>query len=84
MREVVVYTTESCSYCTRVKMLLRAREIEFREENLAGKPEAVIELAERTGMMTLPQVVVGSILVGGYDETAAADQSGMLADLLAD
>jgi glutaredoxin 3 len=83
MREVVVYTTESCSYCTRVKMLLRAREIEFREENLAGKPEAVIELAERTGMMTLPQVVVGSILVGGYEETAAADQSGMLADLLA-
>ena len=84
MREVVVYTTESCSYCTRVKMLLKAREIEFREENLAGKPEAVIELSERTGMMTLPQVLVGSILVGGYDETAAADQSGMLADLLAD
>jgi glutaredoxin 3 len=84
MREVVVYTTESCSYCTRVKMLLKAREIEFREENLAGRPEAVVELAERTGMMTLPQVLVGSILVGGYDETAAADQSGMLADLLAD
>jgi len=84
MREVVVYTTESCSYCTRVKMLLKAREIEFREENLAGRPEAVIELSERTGMMTLPQVVVGSVLVGGYDETAAADQSGMLADLLAD
>jgi glutaredoxin 3 len=84
MREVVVYTTESCSYCTRVKMLLKAREIEFREENLAGRPEAVIELAERTGMMTLPQVLVGSILVGGYDETAAADQSGMLADLLAE
>jgi glutaredoxin 3 len=84
MREVVVYTTESCSYCTRVKMLLQAREIEFREENLAGRPEAIVELAERTGMMTLPQVLVGSILVGGYDETAAADQSGMLADLLAE
>jgi len=84
MRDVVVYTTESCSFCTRVKMLLRARGIEFREENLAGNPEGVIELSERTGMMTLPQVVVGSILVGGYDETAAADQSGMLADLLAD
>jgi glutaredoxin 3 len=84
MREVVVYTTESCAYCTRVKMLLKAREIEFREENLAGRPEAVVELTERTGMMTLPQVLVGSILVGGYDETAAADQSGMLADLLAE
>jgi glutaredoxin 3 len=84
MRDVVVYTTEPCSFCTRVKMLLRSTGIEFREENLAGKPDAVQELAERTGMMTLPQVVVGSILVGGYNETAAAAASGMLADLVAD
>jgi glutaredoxin 3 len=84
MREVTVYTTESCSYCTRVKMLLNSRGIEFREENLAGKPDAVVELAERTGLMTLPQVTVGAILIGGYDETAAAAASGMLADLLED
>lgn len=84
MREVVVYTTEFCSYCTRVKMLLRSSGIDFREENLADRPEAVVELAERTGMMTLPQVVVGNVLVGGYDETAAAERSGMLADMLAD
>jgi glutaredoxin 3 len=84
MREVTVYTTEACGFCTRVKMLLSSRGIEFREENLAGNPEGVIALSERTGMMTLPQVMVGSILIGGYDETAAADASGMLADLLAD
>ena len=35
-------------------------------------------------MMTLPQVTVGGILVGGYDETARAASSGMLADLMAD
>ncbi len=84
MREVTVYTTEGCGFCTRVKMLLSARGIDFREENLAGRPEAVVELAEKTGMTSLPQVMVGSILIGGYDETAAADQSGMLADLLED
>lgn len=84
MRDVTVYTTERCGYCTRVKMLLSARGIAFREENLAGRPEAVMQLAERTGMMTLPQVVVGTVLIGGYDETAAADASGMLADLLED
>jgi len=84
LREVTVYTTESCSYCVRVKMLLSSRGIDFREENLAGKPEEVVALAERTGMMTLPQVTVGSIVIGGYDDTAAAAASGMLADLLAD
>ncbi len=84
MREVTVYTTEPCSFCTRVKMLLRSSGIDFREENLSGKPDAVVELAQKTGMMTLPQVTVGNILVGGYQETAAAAANGMLADLLAD
>lgn len=83
MREVIVYTTEPCSFCTRVKMLLRSREIEFREINLSGDRDGVVALAEKTGMMTLPQVLIDGILVGGYQETAAADRSGLLADLLA-
>jgi len=83
MSEVVVYTTNACGYCTRVKMLLAAREIGFREVNIAGDPDAFVELAKSTGMMTLPQVFVGEVLVGGYQETAAADQSGKLRELLA-
>ncbi|HVF79862.1 MAG TPA: glutaredoxin domain-containing protein [Solirubrobacteraceae bacterium] len=84
MRKVTVYTTEACGFCTRVKMLLSSHGVDFREENLAGKPDEVVALAEKTGMMTLPQVLVGSILIGGYHETAAAAASGMLTDLLAD
>lgn len=84
MSDVVVYTTNGCGYCTRVKMLLNARDIEFREINIARDPEAFVELAKSSGMLTLPQVFVGDVFVGGYNETAAADQSGMLADLLAD
>ncbi|HEX8158297.1 MAG TPA: hypothetical protein VF526_13010 [Solirubrobacteraceae bacterium] len=41
-------------------------------------------LTQRTGMRSLPQVFVGSMLLGGYRETLAADQAGMLADLLVD
>ena len=84
MRDVIVYTTEACSFCTRVKMLLRSQAIEFQEINLAGDAEGVIALSQKTGMMTLPQVTVGGILVGGYDDTARAASSGMLTDLLAD
>ncbi len=83
MDEVVVYTTEPCAFCARVKMLLRARGIEFREVNLVTDPLGLQELAERTGMMTLPQVVVGDTLVGGYKETVEADESGRLAELVA-
>ena len=34
-------------------------------------------------MMTLPQVFVDGVLVGGYRETAEADASGRLQELLA-
>jgi glutaredoxin 3 len=83
MSDVVVYTTNACGYCTRVKMLLNAREIEYREINVAGDPAAFVELAKSSGMMTLPQVFVDGTLIGGYQETAEADQSGHLQRLLA-
>jgi glutaredoxin-related protein len=34
-------------------------------------------------MLTLPQVFVGDELIGGYNETAEADESGRLQELLA-
>ena len=83
MSDVIVYTTNACGFCTRVKMLLQARAIDYREVNVGRDPEAFVELAKSTGMMTLPQVFVGETLIGGYHETAAADQSGRLQELLA-
>jgi glutaredoxin 3 len=83
MSDVVVYTTNACGFCTRVKMLLTAREIAYREINVAGDPEAIVELAKSSGMMTFPQVFVDGVLIGGYNETAEADRSGRLQELLA-
>ncbi len=83
MPTVTVYTTERCGYCVRVKMLLKSRGVEFEEINVGGDPAAFVELAQKTGMMTLPQVMIDGVLVGGYNETAAASESGLLDDLLA-
>jgi glutaredoxin 3 len=82
MANVTVYTTDPCSFCLRVKQLLNAREIEFDEINLARDPDGRAELLQRTGMMSFPQVLIGGQLVGGFQETLAADQSGLLAELL--
>ena len=82
MAAVTVYTTDPCSFCIRVKQLLGARGIEYDEINLAKDPEGRAELLSRTGMMSFPQVIIGGELVGGFQETLAADQSGRLAELL--
>jgi glutaredoxin 3 len=82
MANVIVYTTDPCSFCGRVKQLLNARQIAFEEINLARDPDGRAELLALTGMMSFPQVIVGDELVGGFQETLAADQSGRLAELL--
>jgi glutaredoxin 3 len=83
MTEVLVYTTDPCSFCSRVKQLLAARKIEYTEINMARDAAGRAELVQRTGMMSFPQVVINGELIGGFQETLAADQSGKLRELLA-
>jgi glutaredoxin 3 len=83
MSEIVVYTTEPCSFCARVKGLLQSRGLTFREVNLSKDPEGRAELVRRTGMMSFPQVLIDGELVGGFAETLTAAESGRLDELAA-
>ena len=82
MADVLVYTTDRCPFCVRAKALLDARGITYREVNLERDPDGRAELVRRTGMMTFPQVLIEGELVGGFQETLAADRSGRLAALV--
>ena len=80
---MIVYTTDPCSFCSRVKQLLDARGVEYTEINMARDAAGRQELVQKTGMMSFPQVVISGRLIGGFQETLAADQSGELRQLLA-
>ncbi|MGI8730291.1 MAG: glutaredoxin [Solirubrobacteraceae bacterium] len=84
MRTVTLYSTEVCSSCDQVKALFDARDIPYEEVVVMPDSPELEELSARSGMMTLPQVYIGAILVGGGSETMAAAGSGMLDDLLED
>jgi glutaredoxin 3 len=83
MSKVTVYTTDPCSFCVRVKALLKSRDVEFDEINLSKDPAGRVELARRTGMMSFPQVLVGDRVIGGYSDVQKAADNGELDDLLA-
>ena len=83
MKNVIVYSTDPCSFCTNAKALLRQRGIEFTEINLGKDPAGRAELAENTGMLSFPQIIVDGELVGGFRELLQADRSGQLRELLA-
>jgi glutaredoxin 3 len=84
MRKVTIYDTELCTTCWSVQSLLDKREIPYEHVVVPEDSDAHRELSARTGMDTLPQVFIGSVLIGGYEEVAVAAEAGMLADLLVD
>jgi glutaredoxin 3 len=79
--QITLYTTEPCKRCARAKALLRSYRLEYVEVNLAKDPVGRRELAERTGHMTFPQVVIDDRALGGFEDLMAADERGELAAL---
>ena len=64
------------------KNLLTEKKIPFEEVDVTGKDELRRQLQEETGWMTVPIVMIGDEVIGGFDELSALDDSGQLSDKL--
>jgi len=82
MDRVQVYGTGWCPYCVAAKRLLESRGIAYTDIVLdpAEMREKVWELG---GQRTIPLIVIDGEPVGGYQELAALDRAGGLAELAA-
>ncbi len=83
MQAVKMYTTAVCPYCVQAKRLLQARGVESIEEvRVDTQPQERMNMMERTGRRTVPQIFIGDTHVGGCDDLMALDSSGGLLPLL--
>lgn len=81
--DIEIFSTAACPYCVAAKNLLQARGLAYRELRIDTDPQARKAMLERApGARTVPQIFINGVLVGGFDQLAAADRSGRLADLL--
>ncbi len=78
MSDVVIYTKEFCSYCTRAKGLLESKGIAYREIPVSRDLRAEREMIERSGRRTAPQIFIDGRGIGGSDELHALAASGEL------
>lgn len=76
---VILFSTDSCTFCGHAKSLLTKRGVDFEEVNLGPHPELQTELAAVTGLDSFPQIIVDGEPLGGLNELRAADKRGMLA-----
>lgn len=80
---VTIYTTQICPYCIRAKDLLQSKGAAYTEIAVDRQPERRLEMMERSGRRTVPQIWIGEQHVGGCDELYALERQGRLDALLA-
>jgi glutaredoxin len=64
---MIIYTKDSCGYCTQAKMYMQSREVEYQEMRI-GKHitrEEFIKLFPN--VKSLPFILDGDQQVGGYN-----------------
>jgi glutaredoxin 3 len=80
--KVLMYTTGVCPYCVMAERLLLAKGAHIEKVRVDLDPARRVEMMEKTGRRTVPQIYIGETHVGGYDDLAALDRAGKLDPLL--
>jgi glutaredoxin 3 len=79
-----MYMTAVCPYCLNAERLLRLKGVaEIEKVRVDLEPARRVEMSQRTGRRTVPQIYIGETHIGGFDELAALDRAGKLDALLA-
>lgn len=80
--EVQVYTTRRCPFCTKAIDLLEAKDVGYTEINIENDPEFRVEMENRAGRTSVPQIFIGDMHVGGCDDMYVLEDEGKLDALL--
>jgi glutaredoxin 3 len=83
MADIKIYTSRYCAYCSAAKNLLHSRDYEYEEINMEGDQELMLEIMQKSGQRTVPQIFVGEKSIGGYQELLASTASGEFDALVA-
>ncbi len=83
MKKILMYTSARCPYCLMAERLLAGKGVtEIEKIRVDVDPQRLREMMERTGRRTVPQIFIGEIHVGGFQELAALERQGKLDQLL--
>ncbi len=67
-KQVTVYSTPTCSWCTTLKNYLRKNKVRFTDVDISRDQKLSQELVARTGQQGVPQTEVSGQWVVGFDQ----------------
>lgn len=79
---IVMYATASCPYCVAARSLLQSKGVRWTEVPVDVQSGKRAEMMQRSGRHTVPQIFIGDIHVGGFDDLSLLERRGELDGLL--
>lgn len=83
MTKIIIYTATLCPYCTMAKKIFDRKGASFSEINVDSKPGIRQEMVQKTNRRTVPQIFIGDLHIGGFDDLYILDMNSELDRLLA-
>ena len=80
--DITVYYSPFCPYCSWAQQLLDSKGVEYTLINVGDDDALRLEMEDRSGRNTVPQIFIGDYHVGGFDDLSALDRQGGLDPLL--
>ena len=79
---ITIYSTAICPYCVAAKNFLKSKGREWTEVRIDTDPAEREKMVMMTKRTSVPQIFIGDLHVGGYDDMMALHRAGKLEPLL--
>lgn len=85
MPSITFYSAQGCGYCSAAENLLRRKGVaQLNKIDIDQQPGMLEKMIKLTGRRTVPQIFIGALHVGGFDDLVALDRAGKLTGLLSE
>ena len=80
---ITLYSSAICPYCVMAKNFLKSKGRDWTEVRIDLDPAEREKMIARAKRTSVPQIFVGDVHVGGYDDMMALHRAGKFEPLLA-
>ena len=68
MKQVTIYSTQTCHFCHMTKDFFKEHNVVFTDLDVTSDEKNQKEMISRSGQMAVPVIFVGDDMVIGFDE----------------
>lgn len=68
MKNVVVFSTPTCSWCRKLKSYLKEKNIRFKDVDVSRDQKAARDMIRKTGQHGVPQMWIDNRPIVGFDK----------------